>query len=469
MTKNSDASYGYVSQQPTALDLEGWNLPFGGQSFQSPPYFALSASDAAKSPGRSSRHQSSGRSEDAGSPSSSQIVYTPTSSHGYDAYPNDGSDAANEDEAELSKSPLSDSIFSSTTDSSFFLVDYPETGENLPTDRPLSHTVPRPLPAMSGSSGQPSRASSVAKSSTSRHAPSGQWDVTTSATGGTMAQNVSGPPNDAFDDQQLFAFASDSYDSRDAQDSHYELMTGLAMPGDDASDRHRNLPQSSLRAFDDDTQQALQAFPYTAGSPFSQTAPPAQQHYFAPQYQRSQNVLSQPQMLQQQPPATTTRYVPTGVPTTPLPIHYGAQASRSFATPITQAGNMPIRSQPSRIVVHQPQQSMSNRAAPYPGSYLHPTHQVATHSTAAQRRTPSGSVVANTSIAPSRRVHLAPREDVRLHVVPSNAHAVTSQAGVNRKGGRARHTHLSDDVRQQTSKMRGVTACWRCALQRDKV
>ena len=77
---------------------------------------------------------------------------------------------------------------------------------------------------------------------------------------------------------------------------------------------------------------------------------------------------------------------------------------------------------------------------------------------AQQPRQQLGNVIAGPS---SRPLHPA--------TVPSNAPSRSSLAEKGRRGGRQKHSHLPEQARQKSHKMRKVAACWRCAMQRDPV
>lgn len=468
MTKNDDAGYALAGQQP-ALAAGSWqlDLSFNDQSFPQAPFFALPASDATKSPGRNSHQQSS---EDAASPTS-QVVYTPSSSHEYDVLGNDSSERAPEDEDDSSRSPLSDSIFSSTTDSSFYMVPsagYPDVGDPLPTGPQVTSLMdPRPQPASSGASAHPSRASSVANPSTPNHTTAAQWNASLSAREYLMGNNANDLPSGAFAGSDEFGFGSDAFNAQD-QGLQYDWMQNIATPDSGATNNSRNVTQSSFRTFDNEAH-FFGNFSYSAAS-YGQVAPAARelrerQHYFPHQYQQSQAMFP-PQPMMQDPVVSGADYTQASMPrTSSLMVDQPAAMSSSAAT-MPPVGNMSIRSQRG-VVVHAPQSATASRAAPY---HAHPNQISTTHRNPHHRRSPNTALTSSSATAPSKRFNLAPRQDNRL-VVPSNAPSAAAQAASHRKGkgGRARNMHLADDVRQQTSKMRGVRSCWRCALQRDKV
>lgn len=474
MTRNTPAEYAHPAPQPS-LHVSNWTLglPVEDQSFAPTDAFPAPASDAAKSPGRNSHQQSSGRSEDTGSPIS-QIVYTPSSSYEYDVFANDGSMGALDDDDDLSKSPVSDSLYSSsTTDSSFYFVRYPDNGDAATAGRPASLMNPRPQISTPGASAQPSRAPSVAKSSTSNRTSAAQWTATLSAPNGAMSNNTVDMPAASFGESDGFDLVSDTFSTQAHQDLRYDLMQDLNIPDSSTTQPYRNVTHSSFRTFENGTNNMFSGFPYAVGSHFNQTMPAAQQqlqqHYFVNHYQHSQTSFARQQPLQHTS-ATLEDYVSAGLGATPSLVVNQSAAAQPSASSSAQTGSMPRRSQAPRNVVHQTQPSAPPRAAPYPQSYHHMQNQLQPQQYASQGASNANRLVQkNTSTAPSRRARILPREDRRPHVVPSNAPAAALQAGAGRKGGRLRHTHLADDVRLQTSKMRGVTACWRCALQRDKV
>ena len=463
MTRNRDAGYGFAPQ-PSALDVNWtFGLPVDGQSISPTQYLGVSGSDATKSPGRHSHQQSSGRSEDTGTPAS-QIVYTPSSTHEHDVFANDHSEGSFENEDESSRSPFSDSIFSSTTDSSFLVVSYPDSDETPRAGQPVSPMNTRPQFSTSGTSAHPSRASPVANPLTPNHTTPSQW--TLAAPDGVMSNHNNESSSGSIGDADAYALGSSAFDAHGHPDLRYDLMPDLALPQHGATNDYRNITHSTFRTFEDSAQQMFHDFAYTTGTPFTPAAAPPsqqlreQQHYFANQYPHSQSLFQQQSL--QHAPATAGEYsAPTLPATSSLMVHQSATAG------MMQSGNVPIRSQPTRIVVHQPQSSTPAIAAPYPRPHRKSTSQVVTFPYATHRRAPHYTGPSNSSAAPSRRANIAPKDEPRPLIVPSNAPA--PQAGANRKGGRARHTHLSDDKRQRISKMRGINACWRCVMQRDQV
>lgn len=479
MTRNNAAVYGFSApqqqqhQQLPLLDVNNlaFDLPVeDGQSFAQTQIFPSAPSESTRSPGRNSHLHGS---EDTGSPLS-QIVYTPSSSHEYDVCAIDILErGALDDEDDPTKSPVSDSIFSSTTDSSFYMVNCADPTESFPPaarQMAMTGTRPQPQAATSGASGQLSRASSITHSSTPSRPSAAQWTGSLSAPQGVMGTNTNDLPSGAFGDADGFTFGTDTFSTQDHQNLRYDLMQNLNTHEDTASNTFRAV-NSSFRPFDDGTQQDFGNYTYTTGSPFNQTVPPAQQlreqqHYFANQYQQSQMLFPRQDQTHHTPPSIGHYAQQNTQPIASLGANH--PTAMSAVPPGTaQTSNMPMRPQQSRPVVHQ-SQSASSRAAPYPQTYKQAQSQVATYQSSHHYRASHSLGPSSTSTAPSRRVHLAPRE-VKRPVVPSNAPAAVVQSAASRKGGRAKHTHLADDVRLQTSKMRGVTACWRCALQRDKV
>jgi hypothetical protein len=56
-----------------------------------------------------------------------------------------------------------------------------------------------------------------------------------------------------------------------------------------------------------------------------------------------------------------------------------------------------------------------------------------------------------------------------LDDIPITARPRDPQSNKPKQGGRKRNTHLNQDARERSSRMRKKGACWRCKLQRDPV
>lgn len=63
-----------------------------------------------------------------------------------------------------------------------------------------------------------------------------------------------------------------------------------------------------------------------------------------------------------------------------------------------------------------------------------------------------------------RQIAVANLEDIPITARPRDP-----QANKPKQGGRKRNTHLNQDARERSSRMRKKGACWRCKLQRDPV
>ena len=74
---------------------------------------------------------------------------------------------------------------------------------------------------------------------------------------------------------------------------------------------------------------------------------------------------------------------------------------------------------------------------------------------------------ASSSTARPRRTSLQPIVKAEPGLSPESSILHSSRTG--RRGGRQKYSHLPEQARQKSHKMRKVAACWRCAMQRDSV
>jgi hypothetical protein len=86
--------------------------------------------------------------------------------------------------------------------------------------------------------------------------------------------------------------------------------------------------------------------------------------------------------------------------------------------------------------------------------YRYPNHPAIT----AERQSPTS------SRQKPRQIAVANLEDI-----PMTARPRDPQTNKPKQGGRKRNTHLNQDARERSSRMRKKGACWRCKLQRDPV
>lgn len=469
MTKNHGATPGFIRPQPY-LDQSSWHLDtsVGSQSLSPTHCLPPSGSEATRSPGRNSHQQSSGISEDTGSPFS--VVYTPSSTHDQDLFPlDDGFERTLDNEDDLSRSPLSESMFSSATDSSFLKVNYAHSGQSIPTRQQMSLPNFRPQVSSSGGSAHPSRASSVAKSSTPNHAAATHWSASLPVFDPMMDHDTSHISANGFGPSDGLAFGGGAFHSHDDH-LQYELMQNTAIPDEGRTNDFNNVTHNPFRTFDNGTQQMLNNFEYATGSQFPQTVPSAKQlrepqQWFSNSYEQSQALFPQHTSMQSVP-VSAHNPGPRYIPANPLVQVDQFTAMSSPASEMGSLSNIPMRPQQSNVVIHQP--SPSSRASPYPRPYKSYHSQISGHHGPSQRHGPHVLHSHKPPTAPSRRLQPGPRRDSR-NEVPSNARPASPQNGKRQRGGRKKNTHLVPEARQRTSIMRKKRACWNCALQRDQV
>ena len=111
----------------------------------------------------------------------------------------------------------------------------------------------------------------------------------------------------------------------------------------------------------------------------------------------------------------------------------------------------------------------SARASPYPQPTARPMPPTSTAQQVRQQQPPVGMLHPTPMAAgPSSRQLQTLAKARPLPTVPSNAPRL-SEADKGRRGGRQKNSHLPDQARKKSHKMRKLAACWRCALQRDPV
>ena len=126
----------------------------------------------------------------------------------------------------------------------------------------------------------------------------------------------------------------------------------------------------------------------------------------------------------------------------------------------------PLPSQSQIQVMQQPQAS----AQVQDRSRIEPYTARAPLAHATRRRFPEHPAIVaeqKNTISPvqkQRELAVANPEDI-----PMTARPRGPQDGKPKQGGRKRNTHLNQDARERSSRMRKKGACWRCKLQRDPV
>lgn len=465
------------------------NSPVDSSSVQQDSHFAA-ASDAARSPvaGRArTSHQVNNRSAsrqvhgvDSGSSVSpgTPLILTPTSTLlDYNASTSERNFDEEDDSAE-DPNAISPST-SHTTEGDFVYVPrFPgdvESGGNLAVSGQTFLMNSRPPPSSAGASGgsaHPSRASSVAPpnttSSTANPFSGVQWGSFTSTTDGWMDHNNPGANHsDAFGISASYVFDENSFTASSQQFGN-DLLSGMG--SFDQGTYHGDLP---FRGLGDETEMFTQD-PYRIGSPFAQGYPSSQHsqggssstlaqqqrqaHYLAAQQHAMRNFTGG--HLHPSPrldiPVTSSLFVQQEtLRTAPAEMEHGR-------LPSSQMQVMPNTARRSVPTVG------ASRASPFLQSNTGSVPsavaaQQVKHQQAAVAAQQTAAVAAQSSrpLHALAKAHPAP--------VPSNAPSRASAADKGRRGGRQKHSHLPEQARQKSHKMRKVTACWRCALQRDPV
>ena len=436
----------------------------------------------AKSPGRVSQQYSSGRSVTGGSSSLSpgEVILTPSSTLlDYNASGNDGPESVQEDGDDddhcSNDIPSADDSISpsttNTTDGDFVLLSPSYSGGpcgNSSVVRPATFMNNRAPPSTTGSgvSAHPSRASSVAPSSSAASFSGVQWGTFTSTTNGWM-DNTNPSYADSFGIPGSYGY--DESISATVHPFSDDLLSDIGTFESDAvAGFSATMP---FRGMDDGSQMFAQG-PYQIGSPFAQ--PYAHNHRQLqgqantfPQ-QRPPQLLTHQQIRSRNGPATTSGFQPRlSIPSTSSLMVRNQTDLRTAPSDMEQAR---MTSSQMQTIQAMPRRSVPTvatpRAAPYAQRVSRPTPPV---SVAQQMRQESIATVAHPSVTagPSTRA-LPTLAKASPAVLPSNAPSRASLVD-RRRGGRKKHTHLADDARKKSHKMRKVTACWRCALQRDPV
>lgn len=402
------------------------------------------------------------------SPGTNSLILTPASTLlDYNPSTSD-SNHPEEDETDDNLSPTS----TAQTDSDYVHVrsHYNQARGNLPGNH-MSHTSNnRPPLSSSGGSGVSdarhlSRASSVAPSTASFSGA--QWGNFTATASGFMDNQHHHGANDQ---SQLFgvsaSYTPDQFTSA-GQPYTDALLSDLTAFEDNIL--HAQIPYR----FNDDHQMYTQN-PFVAGSPLAQGYPQSQmqQHgqanAFLHQQRQAQqlaaqqarmrdvsggsfrphlNIPSTDSLLVQQ--QTNLRTAPADIEharLTPSPMHAVPSANRRSVPTVTSA-----------------------RASPYPQPTARPLPPASSAQQVRQQQPPIGMLHATPTVAgPSNRQLQTLAKARPLPTVPSNAPRL-SEADKGRRGGRQKNSHLPDQARKKSHKMRKLAACWRCALQRDPV
>ena len=389
-----------------------------------------------RSPGKDSSNQNSSLSPE----NAAALIYTPTSTS-LD-FREDATIERPEDE--YSTSP--DSNISPSTDDYVHVSRFTSESRDVPMMiRPPPGTSPGAISA------QQSRASSSAASSGVQHQ---QW----SSSSNSRPMEGHHPGHTSTNVPGSYEFDTSAFNVADELNT--DLLAGVGLLHDGlAVPSHDTLP---FRLFDDGSQLPQLAFSQSAtgteafGAAYTQTA------------QLQWTGFSEP--APQQPLSTAMQTV-SALATLPT------QQMRQLQTQFTAGQVNMMQAQQAQqarqhqALQHQPRQQQSLRVpqsmptlarrAPYP------MPAAARNLTAQQLRYSQPAIVpVAVTAGPSHQSALP-----RLAPTDTSSRAVVlkSQPDRGQRGGRKKHTHLSEGTRQKSSKMRKVGACWRCALQRDPV
>ena len=368
-----------------------------------------------------------------------RLILTPTSTN-FDPYSNE------DDEPSSGISPTS-------TDGDFVYVHRFNSHQAGIAAARMSN---RPPPSSGGSGA--SRASSIAPPASSNATSfAGQWGpMTTATTDGWMAHDGAGNHTHAGSFGSLtagYGFGNNTFAPPQIDDD--DLLSDLST-FDNATNStvNANLPFRLM-----DGHNAGQNY-YRIGSPYAHQYLQAQQrqHYhhgnvFQAQQHPATYPPAQQHPMQTAPGAHFT--VPSNVPSTSIASLQQQSGAYTIPSNIKQEHMLPSQRQLDTTqtpFARQPARRQAQRPLPAAAIKQEPRHSAMNMAAASSSNRPLPAIA-------KRDPANAPSEAQRL-----------TQADKNRAaGGRARHSHLGESARQKSHKMRKVTACWRCALQRDPV
>lgn len=406
-----------------------------------------------------------GHAESVGGSSVSPVekILTPSSTQFDNASVRDSHMGFGEDDDEdpILYPNISPTSTSNTGDESFEFVTpmISSTGSNSAA-KSTNNQAPR-----SNNGSGASRASSVAPQSASTNFSGVRWGSVTSMTTAWMeGQGGNHAHSDAFTDMagSYASFADNTYATTD------EFNTNLfsdAGPYENVAAASLHSPLSFRLV---DSYGFVQPA-YRIGPPYQQSYP-QQQLYPVPQPSRYYPSIQQPH-----PPGP---YIGTQQPAGFRPIPSGGNHHAPRANTMIQHPQRTGRVAPPVIegpgvdgLVAEPISYASGRSAPNETNpKVVSSHQGPRSSAVQHMRRTQGTATSSPS---SSQGSTAPRPPTRTivkrepGVESSNASYQASQAG--RRGGRQKHSHLPEQARVKSHKMRKVAACWRCALQRDPV
>ncbi|KAK3710302.1 hypothetical protein LTR37_010368 [Vermiconidia calcicola] len=330
-----------------------------------------------------------------------------------------------------------------------------------------------PPPSSSGASGasdaqHASRASSVAPSAVNYSGTASQWGAFTTADAFMNQrhnQQDGGISYDLLSVSATYHFQEPSYVStRQGYTGEAFLTNATSALANDGLDAgfNANLPYCSV----DENQMTAQDA-YRFGSfvqPHPQWYQQQQSHLNASVQQQQQ-----PQHMQAQQPAMHTdsgNNVRTNIESPPSSLGLPQQASFHASPAIAEQQALMLGSsvEPGPTAARRRVPTLpSTRASREPQPY----QAMPPNSATQQARQPS---ITSAKKQPSPVASSSKRPLAKANPAPALADdtARQSQGGKARKGGRPKNSHLPEQVRQQSHRMRKEGSCWCCALQRDK-
>ena len=429
---------------------------------------SASASDKARSPGgrtwtshlhsdQSTARQAPGGVESVAGGSSlspgERLILTPTSTNvEYNASTSEDQrdDDDNDGDSYDLSSGISPTSTTHTTDGEFVYVSH-----SFPAGRASRmNNQPPPATADSGAS----RASSVAPPASSNATSlAGQWGSFPSTTNGWMDyQSGNYARSDSFNNVSGgYLLGDQTFPPTDQFNSDLLSDVGTFDNGD-ITGFNANLPFHIAGQNQ-----------YRIGSPFAQPFVPAHQHQ---QYAHNNTIDQTRQHAQYLIAQHQMRNAPGGnfdgrlnmAATSSAPIQ---QPPTQYTAPLGIKQEQPT---PSHVPVMD---NITRRPFGRTGPYPQPQRPLPPSAVQVGRRRSSTNTAQQATSAGSSTTTTRP-----LHVIakaePGIAQSTAarqSQLERNRRGGRQKHSHLPEKARQKSHKMRKLTACWRCALQRDPV
>jgi hypothetical protein len=191
-------------------------------------------------------------------------------------------------------------------------------------------------------------------------------------------------------------------------------------------------------------------------------------------YGPSWGSLHEPPMFFQQQPVPVTNFPSQHAGCLQNIGQYQSQinpATRVYTVPVPYSD--PPGAEQSRLLSSQPEYGMPLQYGPSPQLPDRTRYQApvarATLAHSTRRRFPDHPAITAEQMQPTsprqkhREIAVANPENIPLTARPRDPQEKSKQ------GGRKKHSHLNQDARDRSSKMRKLGACWRCKMQRDPV